>query len=124
MSNVRWCDIGNHAFPEGQYGATTFEIKKNVRNQWGGTQPSNHVQDACAACAFDAGIADVTLERSDEEEMNTARRIQARSGMPPPPRKVTPAAIAGTGQVAVDKEEYEHYLAYLEKQADGESGNG
>jgi hypothetical protein len=55
VSNVKWCDLGQHAFPENQPGSTQVSLTEQVKNQWGGYQPTGVVQDICAACAKDAG---------------------------------------------------------------------
>src|SRR5215469_11695763 len=41
VSQVKWCDIGQHAFPGNQDGATTLAVEQMTRNQWGGSQPTN-----------------------------------------------------------------------------------
>lgn len=60
MSAARWCDYGNHAFKEGADGAVTFAQTRNVRNQWGGTQPSTdtNVMEICPECAATLGLTD------------------------------------------------------------------
>lgn len=128
MSNVKWCDIGQHAFPENQPGSTTIFVDQKVRNQWGGVQSDKVGQDACAACAVDTGIKQMgdTLVQTDDEYLATARmirdspgaavkRIQAgikgalgNGGSKPPP-------VADKDHYLVDREEYDKYIADLEK---------
>lgn len=80
MVQAMWCDLGQHAFPYGQKGSTTIKISEQVRNQWGGTQPSDNVKDVCAACAKDYGYRGLTTDVSDDELEAQAETIRERSG--------------------------------------------
>lgn len=84
MSDVKWCDLGQHPFPANQRGATTMSFGQQVGNQWGGTQPSNIAADVCAACAMDSGMPNFTDMHMDDEanarQMEVARNI--RDGKP------------------------------------------
>lgn len=84
MSNVKWCDLGQHPFPANQPGATTMTFGQQIGNQWGGSQPSNIAADVCAACALDSGMPNFTDMKLDKEaqamQMEVARNI--RDGRP------------------------------------------
>lgn len=68
MSDCRWCDIGQHPFPAGQPGATTLKAEQYVKNQWGGSQPMDVVEEVCAACARDSGIKKMSDARGNMAE--------------------------------------------------------
>lgn len=104
MSNSRWCDIGQHAFPEGQFGSTEFGVRQNVRNQWGGSQPTERMQEACAACANDSGIKKLTdMDQSEEDALAMAYHI--RDG------GVKPRSLAN-GETKADPELYQEFLEW------------
>jgi hypothetical protein len=124
MSVAKWCDVGQHAFPAGQPGATTIKLEQQVKNQWGGYQPNDTVQDLCASCARDQGMRGLAnrMDISQEELDKIADEQRQRSGgidirkaigssrMPdnPPSRK--------DGKKLVDGEEYDRYIQWLEEQ--------
>lgn len=59
MSEARWCDYGDHAFKGGREGAVTFTQTRQVRNQWGGDQPSTtQAMELCPECAAEIGLND------------------------------------------------------------------
>src|SRR5579871_353966 len=68
MSMVKWCDIGQHAFPAGQPGSTTLKLEEQVKNQWGGYQPTDTVQDVCSSCARDSGMRGLARQIDDRPE--------------------------------------------------------
>lgn len=120
MSNARWCDIGEHAFPEGQAGSSTLKFTRQVKNQWGGYQPVDDVREACASCARDTGLRDAEPqelsqaqldERADEQRARSGGRILNRV-----------KAIANGKTTSVDAAEARErgydpgYVAWLEEQ--------
>lgn len=80
MSFALWCDLGQHAYPQGQQGSTQLKVVEQVKNQWGGTQPSEVVKDICAACAKDFGYRNLKTERTQDEVDEEAEDIRERSG--------------------------------------------
>lgn len=102
MSQVLWCDVGQHAYPANQPGATTLKVEQQVKNQWGGYQPSDIVQDICRSCANDMGIRQVGKlpEKSDEEidEVAEAQRdgTFTRNFLRRGRRELTAPAATGT----------------------------
>lgn len=80
MSDVKWCDLGGHPFPANQMGATTIALRKQVKNQWGGNQPQDIVQDVCAACAVENGLSELKgQELSEAENIAMARRVRGET---------------------------------------------
>lgn len=123
MSGCRWCDIGQHPFPEGQPGATKVAYEEQVGNQWGGRQPSNTVREACAACSIDSGMRNLRTDATQDEVDDLARSIREHTGgIHLGKRGGSVRALEGRVQApgqpdkyVVDKEEYDRYLASLEK---------
>lgn len=127
MSDVKWCDLGMHPFPKGQPGSTTVSVQQQVKNQWGGYQPENIVQDVCAACASDAGIrrmGDVLQGKSQAEADAEAAAI--RDGTFKRAFGKVRAAISPVGadgsvhdpEVARAKGYDPDYVKWLQEQAD------
>lgn len=127
MSQVKWCDIGQHPFPEGQPGCTTLKVEQYVRNQWGGSQPQDIIQDVCAACARDAGIkrmSEVSTGMSDAETDALADSIRDGTAGSRFRKNLTRALTAAHAPASTkDPEEarakgYDpDYVAWLEEQA-------
>lgn len=110
VSTVKWCDIGQHAFPASQLGATTLKVEQMVKNDWGGVQPQDVVQDVCAACAKDSGIKNISgLDSKTEEELLQ----QAYLARDTPGAGMTAMRKAlGNGTVKADPELYAEYLEW------------
>lgn len=120
VSDVKWCDIGEHPFPANQPGATTMTMSQQIPNQWGGYQPSGVVMDICSACATDSGMRRMSDEPGESQEKTDAkaRDIRRRSGG----RTVLKTLGRQEGRGVSDPEEarargYDpDYVAWLEKQ--------
>ena len=81
MTNALWCDLGQHPFPAGQPGSTTLKVTEQVKNQWGGYQPSDTVKDVCRSCAKDYGYSGlVTRDIPDEQLDKQADTSRERTG--------------------------------------------
>lgn len=81
MSNALWCDPGGHAFPAGQPGSTTIKLSEQVKNQWGGSQPSDTVSDVCAACALELGYRGLAgAKLTPQQEQEQAEEVREGSG--------------------------------------------
>lgn len=128
MSQVLWCDIGQHPFPRGQIGSTTLKVEQQVKNQWGGYQPEDVTQDVCAACAVDAGIKriqDLRSGISEEDNMDLAAAIRDGTAGSRFSKAVLNKVKALTGGNTADKvtQARAHgydpdYVKWLEEQAD------
>jgi len=120
VSNAKWCDLGQHVYPANQPGATTIKFERYVKNQWGGAQPNDVVQDVCAACAKDAGVQDYDklAELSDDEEYAKADAIRHGKRYNPFNRVRKADAIEAVAQEAKTKGYDPDYVKWLEEQAD------
>lgn len=79
MSEVLWCDIGQHPFPMNQPGRTTLKLEQQIKNQWGGYQPHDVTQDVCSSCARDSGIRQIQMDipqQTDDEANALADSIR------------------------------------------------
>lgn len=81
MSEVKWCDIGDHPYPANQPGATTLKLTQQTSNQWGGFQPTDVVQDVCAACADEMGMTRLEKRGTESQEVTLTRARDTRMRM-------------------------------------------
>lgn len=118
MSFAKWCDLGQHAFPEGQPGSTTLKVTEQVKNQWGGTQPCDNVKDVCAACAKDYGYRGLSTDKMTDEELDSqADSIRERSGGLFKRRKAVNGNTEATPDVTVAEAENDRLrLSQLERE--------
>lgn len=119
MSQVKWCDLGQHVFPANQPGSTTLKFERYVKNQWGGAQPSDIVQDVCAACAKDAGVQDYdkVADLTEDEEYAKADAIRQGKRFNPFTKQKKAAAIGTRADQAKEKGYDPDYVKWLEDQA-------
>lgn len=102
MSDLRWCDAGNHQYGAGDKNAlrmTISTIRGNDQNTY-----ESVTQDMCGECAIKGGFV------KDDS------KVKAIAGVLMPKPAHAPATKNRQGKYTVDAETYEGYLKYLERE--------